>query len=156
MSPCLDASTACRCSLTLESFNYNNQVRCAAGWQISPSPISAQEVDMRWLNSSQSPLSLLKEKIVLPDFILSNYGTRLNMEQVSSQHTPSAATVLQYPAGIWNELTMTFTFSRRYGWYIFQAYIPTYLTIFIRCAGARSAPQYGVLAAGSASAWAAR
>lgn len=27
---------------------------------------------------------------------------------------------------------MTFVFSRRYGWYIFQAYIPTYLTIFIR------------------------
>uniref|UniRef100_A0AC35F1Q3 Uncharacterized protein n=1 Tax=Panagrolaimus sp. PS1159 TaxID=55785 RepID=A0AC35F1Q3_9BILA len=90
-----------QCFLTLESFNYNNQ-----------------EVDMRWLKSpTQPPLTLLKESIELPDFVLTNYSTFM-------------AHVV-YPAGIWNELTMTFTFSRRYGWYVLQAYIPTYSAIFI-------------------------
>ncbi|VDM10579.1 unnamed protein product [Wuchereria bancrofti] len=88
------------CLLTFESFSYNNQ-----------------EVDMRWINTKE-PLILLKDQIILPDFVLSSYNTSIAL--------------VPYPAGIWNELTMTFTFTRRYGWYIFQAYVPTYLTIFIR------------------------
>ncbi|OZC10435.1 Neurotransmitter-gated ion-channel transmembrane region [Onchocerca flexuosa] len=36
-----------------------------------------------------------------------------------------------YPAGWWDELTVAFVFKRRYGWYILQGYIPTYVTIFI-------------------------
>lgn len=36
-----------------------------------------------------------------------------------------------YPAGFWHELTMKFHFKRRAGWYILQAYLPTYLTICI-------------------------
>uniref|UniRef100_A0AAF5Q5S1 Uncharacterized protein n=1 Tax=Wuchereria bancrofti TaxID=6293 RepID=A0AAF5Q5S1_WUCBA len=87
------------CLLTFESFSYNNQ-----------------EVDMRWINTKE-PLILLKDQIILPDFVLSSYNTSIAL--------------VPYPAGIWNELTMTFTFTRRYGWYIFQAYVPTYLTIFI-------------------------
>uniref|UniRef100_A0A914RU35 Neurotransmitter-gated ion-channel transmembrane domain-containing protein n=1 Tax=Parascaris equorum TaxID=6256 RepID=A0A914RU35_PAREQ len=43
----------------------------------------------------------------------------------------SALTLQKYAAGIWDELTVSFTFRRRYGWYILQGYIPTYLTIFI-------------------------
>uniref|UniRef100_F1L1D3 Ligand-gated ion channel 50 n=1 Tax=Ascaris suum TaxID=6253 RepID=F1L1D3_ASCSU len=109
------------CLLTLESFNYN-----------------LQEVDMRWTNAT-APLSLMKEKIVLPDFILTKYGTYLKHEM--------------YPAGIWNELTMTFTFTRRYGWYIFQAYIPTYLTIFISwisfCLGPKMIPARTMLGVNS-------
>jgi len=58
-----------------------------------------------------------------------------------------------YPAGIWNELTMKFTFSRRYGWYIFQAYIPTYLTIFISwisfCLGPKMIPARTMLGVNS-------
>ncbi|VDM76198.1 unnamed protein product [Strongylus vulgaris] len=58
-----------------------------------------------------------------------------------------------YPAGIWNELTMTFVFSRRYGWYIFQAYIPTYLTIFISwisfCLGPKMIPARTMLGVNS-------
>lgn len=37
---------------------------------------------------------------------------------------------------------MTFKFKRRFGWYILQAYVPTYLTIFISwisfCLGANT------------------
>lgn len=51
------------CQLTLESFNYNNQ-----------------EVDMRWLNTTDTPLSLLKDEILLPDFVLTNYSTYLKHE----------------------------------------------------------------------------
>uniref|UniRef100_A0A0N5AF52 Ligand-gated ion channel 50 n=1 Tax=Syphacia muris TaxID=451379 RepID=A0A0N5AF52_9BILA len=87
------------CLLTLESFNYNQK-----------------EVNMQWTNAT-APISLMKEKIVLPDFVLTNYSAYIKHEI--------------YPAGIWNELTMQLVFTRRYGWYIFQAYIPTYLTIFI-------------------------
>uniref|UniRef100_A0A0N5BBK0 Ligand-gated ion channel 50 n=1 Tax=Strongyloides papillosus TaxID=174720 RepID=A0A0N5BBK0_STREA len=112
-----------QCHLTLESFNYNNQ-----------------EVNMKWLDSTTTPaLVLLKEKIELPDFVLTNYSTHL--EEVN------------YPAGTWNELTMSFIFSRRYGWYILQAYIPTYLTIFISwisfCLGAKMIPARTMLGVNS-------
>ncbi|VDK18577.1 unnamed protein product, partial [Anisakis simplex] len=100
--------------------------------------LNSEEVDMRWTNTT-APLSLMKEEIVLPDFILSNYGTYLKHEM--------------YPAGIWNELTMTFTFTRRYGWYIFQAYLPTYLTIFISwisfCLGPKMIPARTMLGVNS-------
>ncbi|CAJ0935644.1 unnamed protein product, partial [Mesorhabditis belari] len=110
------------CYLTLESFSYNNQ-----------------EVDMKWHHSPTGPLILLKDEIVLPDFVLTNYTTKLKNEI--------------YPAGVWNELTMEFVFSRRYGWYIFQAYIPTYLTIFISwisfCLGPKMIPARTMLGVNS-------
>ncbi|CAL2049968.1 unnamed protein product [Caenorhabditis brenneri] len=97
-----------------------------------------QEVDMQWMNWT-TPLSLLKKEIVLPDFVMTNYSTSLKNEI--------------YPAGVWNELTMTFVFSRRYGWYIFQAYIPTYLTIFISwisfCLGPKMIPARTMLGVNS-------
>ena len=31
--------------------------------------------------------------------------------------------------GYWDQLQAEFTFKRRYGFYILQAYVPTYLTI---------------------------
>lgn len=48
------------CLLTLESFNYNNQ-----------------EVDMKWLQI-RPPLILLKPDIILPDFVLTDYSTKLD------------------------------------------------------------------------------
>jgi hypothetical protein len=48
------------CLLTLESYNYNNQ-----------------EVDMQW-SEIAPPFLLLKDPIVLPDFILSNYSTYMS------------------------------------------------------------------------------
>ncbi|KAK5974474.1 Acetylcholine-gated chloride channel subunit acc-3 [Trichostrongylus colubriformis] len=97
-----------------------------------------QEVNMQWVNWTEG-LTLLKKEIVLPDFVLTNYSTSIE-QQV-------------YPAGVWNELTMNFVFSRRYGWYIFQAYIPTYLTIFISwisfCLGPKMIPARTMLGVNS-------
>lgn len=47
------------CQLTLESFNYNNQ-----------------EVDMRWI-ATKDPISLTKNEIALPDFVLTKYSSYL-------------------------------------------------------------------------------
>ncbi|EFO82547.1 CRE-ACC-3 protein [Caenorhabditis remanei] len=123
------------CHLTLESFSYNNQ-----------------EVDMQWMNWT-TPLSLLKKEIVLPDFVMTNYSTSLKNEVYSLSIFCSFHIFQIYPAGVWNELTMTFVFSRRYGWYIFQAYIPTYLTIFISwisfCLGPKMIPARTMLGVNS-------
>uniref|UniRef100_A0AC35U6J2 Ligand-gated ion channel 50 n=1 Tax=Rhabditophanes sp. KR3021 TaxID=114890 RepID=A0AC35U6J2_9BILA len=72
------------------------------------------EVRMQW--NQPFPIMLLKD-IELPDFVLSNFSA-VAVEQA-------------YPAGLWDELTVAFVFKRRYGWYILQGYIPTYVTIFI-------------------------
>uniref|UniRef100_A0A914W1Z9 Uncharacterized protein n=1 Tax=Plectus sambesii TaxID=2011161 RepID=A0A914W1Z9_9BILA len=72
------------------------------------------DVRMKW--NQPAPVILFKE-IELPDFTMVNYSV-VAVEQM-------------YPAGWWDELTVTFVFRRRYGWYILQGYIPTYLTIFI-------------------------
>ncbi|VBB34130.1 unnamed protein product [Acanthocheilonema viteae] len=73
-----------------------------------------QEVRMRWINSN--PVYAVNE-ILLPDFILINITPILRIEK--------------YPAGMWDELHVNFTFERRCVWYFMQAYVPTYLTIFI-------------------------
>ncbi|CAD5223226.1 unnamed protein product [Bursaphelenchus xylophilus] len=60
---------------------------------------------------------LLYKDIELPDFSLTNYTWNIIEKQ--------------YAAGVWDELSVHFAFKRRYGWYLLQGYIPTYLTIFI-------------------------
>ncbi|KAK6009633.1 hypothetical protein OSTOST_25429 [Ostertagia ostertagi] len=72
-----------------------------------------EEVHMVW---SDSPIIQFKD-IELPDFSMVNYSTSDNLTL--------------YAAGYWDELTVTFVFRRRYGWYLLQGYIPTYMTIFI-------------------------
>ncbi|VDO63412.1 unnamed protein product [Onchocerca flexuosa] len=73
-----------------------------------------QEVRMKW---NKPHAVLMFKDIELPDFTLVNYTTSI--------------IEAEYAAGLWDELTVSFTFKRRYGWYILQGYIPTYLTIFI-------------------------
>ncbi|KAI6222353.1 hypothetical protein M3Y99_01507100 [Aphelenchoides fujianensis] len=75
---------------------------------------NTDEVQMDW-----SPLgvSKMREKMELADYELED------IENVRME--------VPYPAGFWHELTMKFHFKRRAGWYILQAYLPTYLTIFI-------------------------
>ncbi|VDD90428.1 unnamed protein product [Enterobius vermicularis] len=75
-----------------------------------------QEVRMRW-NPLVKQAVYPTGPIVLPDFNLVGIST-------SRKYEP-------YPAGMWDELHVTFTFQRRCIWYFMQGYIPTYFTIFI-------------------------
>uniref|UniRef100_A0AC35TR28 Neur_chan_LBD domain-containing protein n=1 Tax=Rhabditophanes sp. KR3021 TaxID=114890 RepID=A0AC35TR28_9BILA len=56
-------------------------------------------------------------EVCFPLMTLSNFNFRYNFKL--------------YPAGLWHELTMEFKFRRRAGWYILQAYLPSYITICI-------------------------
>jgi hypothetical protein len=75
-----------------------------------------QEVRMRWNPMTSDPVSTTGP-MLLPDF---------DMIRIESLHV-----VEPYPAGMWDELHVKLTFKRRYVWYFMQAYVPTYLTIFI-------------------------
>ncbi|CAJ0590478.1 unnamed protein product [Cylicocyclus nassatus] len=87
-----------------------------------------QEVQMRWSNNPDAVIVMTP--IMLPDFDLIKISPTL-------VNAP-------YPAGWWDELHVRLTFERRYIWYFMQAYLPTYLTIFISwisfCLGPRSLP----------------
>ncbi|KAK6053205.1 hypothetical protein COOONC_09288 [Cooperia oncophora] len=92
------------CRLNYQSFSYNNE-----------------EVQMRW-NKRRHPVFVLKP-INISDFWLKNINSGRSYYQFIKQ---------SYPAGMWDELVVTFVFERRYMWYLLQAYLPTYFTIFIR------------------------
>ncbi|VDM42395.1 unnamed protein product [Toxocara canis] len=99
------------CNLIYESFNYNNQ-----------------EVRMRWNTIIPEPVHAIGP-IVLPDFNLIKIAPTLRVEL--SILNQSRVICQAYPAGMWDELHVHFTFERRCIWYFMQAYVPTYLTIFI-------------------------
>ncbi|KRZ70289.1 Ligand-gated ion channel 50, partial [Trichinella papuae] len=99
------------CQMELRNFPMDEQ-RCSLTFLSFN--YNNHEVQMLW--SEQQPISILGNT-ELPDFtIVKTLATTENVE---------------YPAGWWDELTITFVFQRRYGWYIFQGYIPTYLIIII-------------------------
>ncbi|ETN73418.1 Neurotransmitter-gated ion-channel ligand binding domain protein, partial [Necator americanus] len=74
---------------------------------------NAEEVQLRWMEEAVT----LMKPIQLPDFDLVNFETKKEN--------------LLYPNGYWDQLQVVFTFKRRYGFYIIQAYVPTYLTIIV-------------------------
>ncbi|VDN07332.1 unnamed protein product [Thelazia callipaeda] len=99
------------CSMDLTRFPFDN-VTCSLTFESFN--YNTDEVQMVW-----SPLgvSKMREKMELADYELTGIENFRKTEP--------------YPAGFWHELTMQFHFKRRAGWYILQAYLPTYLTICI-------------------------
>ncbi|CAJ0568426.1 unnamed protein product, partial [Mesorhabditis spiculigera] len=98
------------CALDLRRFPFDVQ-KCELIFESYSH--NSEEVELHWM---EEPLTLMKE-ILLPDFDLVNYNTKRD--------------TLLYPNGYWDQLMVTFTFKRRYGFYIIQAYVPTYLTIIV-------------------------
>ncbi|CAD6193919.1 unnamed protein product [Caenorhabditis auriculariae] len=74
---------------------------------------NSEEVELQWMEDAVT----LMKPIQLPDFDMVHYSTKKE--------------TLFYPNGYWDQLQVTFTFKRRYGFYIIQAYVPTYLTIIV-------------------------
>ena len=72
------------------------------------------EVRMVW--NQPQPVQLFKE-IELPDFDMVNYSIHARRQR--------------YAAGVWDELTVSFLFQRRSGWYLLQGFYPTFLFMFI-------------------------
>uniref|UniRef100_A0A183C393 Neur_chan_LBD domain-containing protein n=1 Tax=Globodera pallida TaxID=36090 RepID=A0A183C393_GLOPA len=108
-----------KCFLTFESFNHN-----------------IGEVRMEW--NQPYPVMLLKQ-IELPDFVLINFSV-IAIEQVRMEVETSLIPVMllkqielpdfvliNFSVIAIEQLTVAFVFKRRYGWYILQGYIPTYV-----------------------------
>ncbi|GMT23718.1 hypothetical protein PFISCL1PPCAC_15015, partial [Pristionchus fissidentatus] len=109
--------------------NYRLRIRGPCNLDLSNFPLDIQscsliyesfnynnkEVEMRWM-AIPDPISVLGE-IRLPDF---------DLVMINHSHKEEL-----YPAGNWDELHMKLVFERRYVWFFMQAYLPTYLTIFI-------------------------
>ncbi|KAI1708840.1 neurotransmitter-gated ion-channel ligand binding domain-containing protein [Ditylenchus destructor] len=99
------------CEMDLTRFPFDN-VTCSLTFESFN--YNTDEVEMYW---STLGVSKMREKMELADY---------ELETIINLHN-----TVPYPAGFWHELTMKFHFKRRAGWYILQAYLPTYLTIFI-------------------------
>ncbi|KAL3082240.1 hypothetical protein niasHS_005284 [Heterodera schachtii] len=72
---------------------------------------NTEEVRLVW---HENPVTMM-ERVELPDFDLIGWAT---------DHQR-----LEYPNGIWDRAQVKFTFARRYGFYLFQSYFPTSLTV---------------------------
>ncbi|CAB02858.3 Ligand-gated ion channel 50 [Caenorhabditis elegans] len=100
------------CNMDLVDFPMDTQ-SCRLNYQSFT--YNNEEVRLQW-NSQRSPVFALQE-IRIADFWLKDI-------------TP-AVIKRDYPAGLWDELVVTFVFERRYMWYFLQAYLPTFFSIFI-------------------------
>lgn len=99
------------CQIDLRTFPFDSQ---SCYLIIESYSYNNQRVKLAWLPSA--PLTFMKN-IELPDFVLTSW--------VTFEGT------LEYPNGIWSQLNATFVFKRRYGFFVLQAYTPTYMTIFV-------------------------
>nr|pir hypothetical protein K06C4.6 - Caenorhabditis elegans [Caenorhabditis elegans] len=98
------------CNLDLRQFPFDTQTCILIFESYSH---NSEEVELHWMEEAVT----LMKPIQLPDFDMVHYSTKKE--------------TLLYPNGYWDQLQVTFTFKRRYGFYIIQAYVPTYLTIIV-------------------------
>ncbi|KAI6239238.1 hypothetical protein M3Y99_00598300 [Aphelenchoides fujianensis] len=98
------------CALDLRTFPFDTQT-CSL--QFESYSHNNEEVSLHWM---EEPITMMN-KIQLPDFDLVQFDTKREKSE--------------YPNGNWDQLSVSFTFKRRYGFYILQAYFPTFLTIIV-------------------------
>uniref|UniRef100_A0A1I8AN49 Ligand-gated ion channel 50 n=1 Tax=Steinernema glaseri TaxID=37863 RepID=A0A1I8AN49_9BILA len=101
-----------RCNMRLENFPLDTQ-KCQL--TLESCGYSIAEVRLHWM--PWSPVTVASEHFQLPDFRFVNFTYERHIKQ--------------YTAGSWDQLTLHFTFKRLYGFYILQAYLPSYLSVFI-------------------------
>lgn len=99
------------CIINLRTFPFDTQV-CSMVFESYS--YNSQRVRLEWFE--EAPITLIK-KMELPDFTLIDW---------QAHHS-----TVQYPNGAWDQLRAEFVFKRRYGFFILQAYVPTYMTIFV-------------------------
>ncbi|KHJ93729.1 Neurotransmitter-gated ion-channel ligand binding domain protein [Oesophagostomum dentatum] len=96
------------CSVNLKMFPFD-ALTCEI--VLESYSFNTDEVRLLW---HDVPITMM-EKVELPDFDLIGWST---------DHQR-----LEYPNGIWDRAKVKFTFARRYGFYLFQSYFPTSLTV---------------------------
>ncbi|KJH53170.1 Cation transporter family protein [Dictyocaulus viviparus] len=96
------------CSVNLKMFPFDS-LSCEI--ILESYSFNTDEVRLLW---HEMPITMM-EKVELPDFDLIGWST---------DHQR-----LEYPNGIWDRAKVKFTFARRYGFYLFQSYFPTSLTV---------------------------
>ncbi|VDK28358.1 unnamed protein product [Gongylonema pulchrum] len=103
------------CDLDLRTFPFDSQ-SCMLIFESYSH--NSDEVTLKWMDEAVT----LMKPIQLPDFDLVYYTTKNE--------------TMLYPNGYWDQLqVIIFVFKRRYGFYILQAYVPTYLTIIVSWVG---------------------
>uniref|UniRef100_A0A914E637 Uncharacterized protein n=1 Tax=Acrobeloides nanus TaxID=290746 RepID=A0A914E637_9BILA len=96
------------CKMDLKMFPFDS-IQCQL--QFESYSFNTAEVRLLW---HDIPVTMM-EKVELPDFDLISWST---------DHQR-----LEYPNGVWDRAQVKFTFARRYGFYLFQSYFPTSLTV---------------------------
>ncbi|CAJ0578731.1 unnamed protein product, partial [Mesorhabditis spiculigera] len=96
------------CKVNLEMFPFDS-LSCEV--VLESYSFNSDEVRLLW---HDTPVTIM-EKIELPDFEMTGWST---------DHAR-----LEYPNGIWDRANVKFVFARRYGFYLFQSYFPTSLTV---------------------------
>ncbi len=100
--------------ITYRKFPFDTQ-RCFL--VVESYSFNSENVRLQWYPVKPVTIMSEGEFMDLPDFRL--LGFRLNQARSN------------YPNGHWDKLVVTFTFQRRYGFFILQAYIPTLMTIMV-------------------------
>ncbi|KAI6216417.1 hypothetical protein M3Y99_01822500 [Aphelenchoides fujianensis] len=86
--------------------NHRLSVKAPCALDLRTFPLRTRKVSLHWM---EEPITMMN-KIQLPDFDLVQFDTKREKSE--------------YPNGNWDQLSVSFTFKRRYGFYILQAYFP--------------------------------